>query len=183
MGDRLWFRGIAASGLALAASGCLTSETPLFNAGNARAEALAVGQYEACEVEPGEAPSDCNTVTVARNDAGLYRLTAAGEDEAILIRFRKIGAGAFALQAVGEKGDGADYLVATGSPAKLSASLIDCDGLPEAFKQRYAARGELEDRGDDCVAKTAGVVVAAAKAWRRTDAFKSGDLVVYTKKS
>jgi hypothetical protein len=171
--------------LALASSGCLVSEAPLFDPSNASARPLAEGVYEGCEVEPGQAPKDCAAVTVTVNETGLYRIAMIeedGEEEAVLSRFRKVGRSLYALQSW-EGGDQPQYLVAESVARGISVSLILCADLPESYKSRYVARGELEVKGDTCVARSAGAVVAAAKAWARTEGFKAGERVVYTKKS
>lgn len=173
----------AASAIALAMSGCLVSEAPLFDSGNASARPLADGAYEGCEIEPGEAPADCQNFTIAANPAGLYRIAIEdGSEDAVLARFKRIGRGLYALQSW-EGSDQPQYLVAASIDDGISVSLILCDDLPQVVKARYVARGELEVKGDTCVAKSAGAVVAAAKAWAKTDRFQNGERVVYRKKS
>jgi len=174
----------ASAVLALALSGCLVSEAPLFDASNASARALADGAYEGCQVERGQPPNDCKDFTVAANATGLYRIATIedGEEEAILVRFKKVGPGLYALQSW-ESDDQPQYLLAAAIDGGVSISMIACEQLPDSYKSRYAARGQLDVKGDTCVARTAGAVVAAAKAWSKTEAFKSGDRVVYRKKS
>lgn len=178
------FKLSAGVALALALSGCLVSETPLFDASNAVAKPLADGAYEGCQVERGQAPADCKDFAIAANSTGLYRIATIeeGEEEAVLARFKRVGPGLYALQSW-EDADQPQYFLAAAIDGGISVSLIDCDDLPESLKSRYVARGQLEVRGDTCVAKTAKAVVAAAKAWSKTEAFKSGDRVVYRKKS
>ncbi len=165
-------------------SACLTSDGLLFTADNARALALAAGAYDACEAAE-DSERECHGVTVSHNERGLFRLVPeAPEDkgDAVLVRFKKIGRAAWAVQAWGEEGDAPNYLLATGSPNRLTISLIDCEELPAAFKKKLEARGDLEIRNQStCVAKSAGAAVAAAKAWRKTAASKQ-DVVVYTKR-
>lgn len=177
-------RKFASVALALALAGCLVSETPLFDASNASARPLADGAYEGCQVERGQPPSDCKDFAIGANSTGLYRITTIedGEEEAVLARFRKVGPRLYALQSW-EGDEQPQYLLAASVDGGISVSMIACEQLPESYKSRYAARGQLDVRGDTCVAKSAGAVVAAAKAWSKTDAFMSGDRVIYRKKS
>jgi hypothetical protein len=170
--------------LALALFGCLVSETPLFDASNAAARPLADGAYLGCEVEKGGPPADCKDAAIAANPTGLYRIAMVenGEEEAVLARFKKVGRGLFVLQSW-EAGEQPQYLLAAAVDGGISVSLILCEKLPDSYKSRYLDRGELEVKGDTCVAKSPGAVVAAGKAWSKTDAFRTGDRVVYRKKS
>lgn len=175
---------IAGTALALALSGCLVSETPLFDASNASAKPLADGAYQGCEIENGQAPADCKDFTLAANATGLYRIATVedGKEEAILARLKRVGAGLYALQSW-EGGEQPQYLLAASVDGGISVSMIACEKLPQSFKSRYVARGELEVKGDTCNARSAKAVVAAAKAWSKTEAFKSGDRVVYKRKN
>jgi hypothetical protein len=170
-----------ASACVLFLSGCLTSDGFLFDAGNAAAEAFGDGAWRACEIEADKAP-DCKTVDIGHNPTGLYKFVIREEDEeATLARFRSIGGGAYAAQLWGAKDESPFYFLVTSKGAERTFSMIDCEGLPASFKKRYSARGELEVQDKNtCVAKTSGAVTAAARAWRRTAASKTGSHIVYT---
>jgi hypothetical protein len=175
-----------AARLALAASllllsGCLTSDGFLFDSGNANSEAFTDGAWRACEIE-GDAAPDCKIVDISHNPTGLYKFVIEEEDEeATLARFRSIGGGAYAAQLWGAEDDSPFYFLVTSKGLERTFSMIDCENLPASFKKRYSARGEIEVQDKNtCVAKTAGAVAAAARAWRRTAASKSGSHLVYT---
>lgn len=168
---------------ALVLSGCLTSDTLLFNPGNASSRALADGAWRACEAD-GESEPDCQTVEISSNATGLYKFSIAEDDEATLARFRSIGAGAWAAQLWGGGDENPFYFLVTRKGAEWIFVMIDCEALPERFKSKSVARGELEIRdGSTCVAKTAGAVAAAARAFRGTSAAAAGTRVVYTRLS
>lgn len=170
---------------ALAATGCLTSDGLLFDQKNARASAFGEGRYDACQYDsPGDEP-DCKGVDVTRDASGLYTFQIDEEDEApTFVRFKRIGVSAWAAQLWGAGDDDPFYFLTMKSGADMTFSMIDCAALPESYKQRYVARGQLEVRESaTCVAKTAGAVVAAAKAWRGTDASKTGARIVYRKQA
>lgn len=162
-------------------SGCLTSDGFLFDASNAKAEAFADGPWRACQIE-GDAAPDCKTVDISHNPTGLYKFVIEEEgEEATLARFRAIGGGAYAAQLWGAEDDSPFYFLVTRKGSERTFSMIDCEGLPASFKKRYSARGEIEVQDDKtCVANTAGAVAAAARAWRRTAASKTGSHLVYT---
>ena len=169
---------------ALALAGCLTSDGPLFDAENARALAFADGDYEACQVDDGVV-GDCNDVNITHDASGLYTFVMAIEDEKpSFARFKAVGADKWAAQLWGMDDDDPFYFLASRASDETSLSMIDCEGLPESFKKKYVARGKLEVREETtCVAKSASAVVAATKAWAKTDAARTGDRVAYKKKA
>jgi hypothetical protein len=174
---------IAAVSAALAVSGCLTSDGLLFDQKNARALAFEEGRYDACQQDSPTDEPDCKGVDVTRDSTGLYAFQIDEEGESpTYTRFKRIGSGAWAAQLWGPGDDHPFYFLTTKSGAEMTFSMIDCESLPESFKSRYVKRGQLEVQDSStCVAKTAGVVVAAAKAWRTTDASKTGARIVYRK--
>lgn len=167
-------------------AGCLTSEGLLFDETNARAAALEAGAWRACETDsaPSDAApaEDCRDVTLTRDETGLYTFAAAGEDEKTFARFRKTGARTFSAQLWGEDDDDPFYFLVTKKGEHAVFSMIDCEKLPASYKQRYVAKGELvvEDEST-CIAKTVRVVDAAARAWAKTDAAKTGSRIIYTR--
>lgn len=171
----------AAAAAALALAGCLTSDGLLFDQKNARALALDEGRYDACQYDNPTAAPDCKGVDVTRDATGLYTFQIDEEGEPpTFVRFKRIGSGAFAAQLWNPGDDDPFYFLVTRAGAELSFSMIDCKSLPDSYKSRYVARGQLEIRDSStCVAKTAGAVVAGAKAWRGTDQPKTGPRIVY----
>lgn len=175
----------AAVAAAMALTGCLTSEGLLFDQKNAKTNAFSDGQYDACQYDGPTAEPDCKTAVVTHDPSGLYTFQIDGEGEGpTYVRFKRIGASDWAAQLWGAEDKNPFYFLVTKSKDDISFSMIDCQSLPESYKKRYVAMGQLEVQdGSTCVAKTPGAVVAAAKAWRTTDAAKTGDRIVYRKKS
>lgn len=175
----------AVGAVALALSACLTSDGPLFDAKNARATPFADGTYDACQYEEDAAAPDCKAMRIEHDGSGLYRLAPEDEDEVTFARFKRASRGVYAAQLWGEDDDDPFYFLTTRNGAELTMSMIVCEDLPQAFRDRYSARGELvvEEGATTCVAKTAGAVVAAARAWLGTDARRTGSRLVYTRKA
>jgi hypothetical protein len=167
--------------LALAVSGCLTSDGPLFDARNARALPLAPGVYDVCQYETPAAEPDCKRAEVSRDGSGLYTLQLDEPDEGpTYARFKSAGPGAWAAQLWDGGTDDPFYFHARRSGRAVEMSMISCEGLPADFKSRYAARGELEVQNiSTCLAKTPAAVVAAARAWAKSDAARTGARIVY----
>ncbi|MFN0025335.1 MAG: hypothetical protein ACKVS5_15705 [Parvularculaceae bacterium] len=174
-------RNVAAALALLAAPGCLTSETPLFNAGNAAAAPMADGRWRGCSHDENLESPDCKSVSVRRNAVGLYSLDIEGETDLTFARFRKIGAGVYSAQLWGASDAEPFYFLATQKGAALTLSMIDCAGLPAAFKRARERRGDFDGVEETtCTAKSVAAVDAAARAWRRTRASRDGPRVVYT---
>ncbi len=173
---------IAAAALAaLAAAGCLTSEAPLFNAGNAAAAPMADGRWRGCSHDENLESPDCKSVSVRRNTTGLYSLDIEGETELTFARFRKIASGVYSAQLWGASDVEPFYFLATQKGGAVTLSMIDCAGLPAAFKRARARRGDFDGVEETtCTAKSVAAVDAAARAWRRTRAARDGPRVVYT---
>jgi hypothetical protein len=161
-------------------SACLVSDTPLFTAKNARALPIEPASYDACSVEESGEKEDCKVMHVSRNDQGLYKFTLPDENETTLARFKKIGMNAWAAQMWGEGDESYHYFVAERSGAEFSLSMIACDQLPEGLRDRYAANGGMEvgDGANVCTAKSVKAVIAAAKAYRGSEAAKEERLVL-----
>lgn len=176
---------IFAAALSLTLAGCLTSEGLLLDSKNARALAFVDGAYEACQIENAGEPAECQGVAVSHDASGLYTFQIAEEGEGpTFARFKRIGRGAWAAQMWGEGDDNPYYFLAMRAGDATALAMIECETLPDAYKKKYVARGQLEVREETtCVAKSAGAVVAAAKAWRATDAAKTGSRIVYRKKA
>ncbi len=174
--------GAVALGVMLIA-GCLTSEGLLFDAKNAKAVVFADGDYTACQFEEETAAPECMTIGISHDASGLHSFSVEGEDDVTHARFRSIGRSGFAAQLWATDDDDPFYFLATRGNGVVTMAMIDCETLPVSYKKKYVARGALEVRDEStCVAKTAAAVVAAAKAWRRTDAPKTAARIVYTKK-
>jgi hypothetical protein len=169
--------------LALGLSACLTSEGPLFNSSNAKSRAFAEGAYEACQTSGAEAP-DCQSLKVTRDRSGLYTFAIDAEGEApTYARFKSIGRGGYAAQLWGPEDKNPFYFLVEREGDAIAMAMIVCESLPESFVEKYVARGELEKQDDTtCLAKTAAAVVAAAKAWRQSDAAKTAEKIVYRRK-
>jgi hypothetical protein len=166
-------------------AGCLTSKGLLFTETNARATPLGVGTYEVCQIEKNGPPTDCNDVAVTRDATGKYtfQIDEPGEGPTFG-RFRSgAGQGAFAAQLWGEDHEDPFYFLAWREGGAFAMSMIDCDTLPGAWKDKYKAKGELEVSGSSCTVSTAGAVVSAAKAYKKSDPAKNGQRLVYKKKS
>lgn len=172
--------GVLAAGGLLA--GCLTSDGLLFDSRNARATPLASGLYAACSQEDGADDPECQDIDVSYDAEGLYRLHVKAEDETNLARFKSAGSGRWAAQLWEQGDDSPFYFLATRSGGTFALSMIGCADLPDSFKKKYIARGRLNVDEGTCVAKTAGTVVAAARAWSKTDEAAASRLVM-TKKS
>lgn len=161
----------AAFAAALTLSACLISDAPLFTAQNARATPLAPGAYDACDEPVSADLPPCKEMTVSHNEQGLYRLTVADEDGATLARFKAVGANLWAAQ-MWEAGDESyHYFVATKHQDRFLLSMIACEKLPKALRDRFAASGDMEVDADasTCRVKTVKAVIAATKAYYATD--------------
>lgn len=150
-------------------SACLISDTPLLTAKNARALPIDPGSYDACQTSES-ADGDCKVMYVSRNAQGLYKFEISDEAEegSTLARFRSIGANVWAAQ-MWESGDESyHYFVAEKSSGGFSLSMIACEELPKALRDRLAASGDMEVDADatTCRAKSVKAVTAAAKAYR-----------------
>jgi hypothetical protein len=182
MRNAVKFAAAVAASLFLAS--CLTSEGPLFDASNARARAFEPGAYAACQFENATAEPDCKTVSMTRDASGLYTMSMEGEVEVTYARFKRAVRGAYAAQLWGKEDNNPFYFLATLKGDDRTLSMISCEDLPPSFRDAYVKKGVLtvEDGNSTCVAKTSGAVVAAARAWLRTDAHKTGSRIVYTPK-
>ena len=175
----------ALSILVLALTGCLTSEEPLFTKANARATPLAIGAYEVCQIEKDGPPEECNEVAVTRDATGEYtfQIDEPGEGPTYG-RFRSgAGGGAFAAQLWSASDNTPFYFLAWREGDAFAMSLIECDALPAAWKDRYTAKGQLEVSGATCTVSSVKAVVSAASEYRKTDPAANGNRLVYKKKS
>ena len=154
---------------ALALGGCLISEEPLLDANNGRGRPLVPGLFEACDYSEDDEDADCKNVMVARDATGLYRLLpeADPEDEALLVRFKRIARGAWLAQFRGEDDDDYFYFVGVAGESKFVLTMIQCEDLPAELRDKYVARGEMEVEDDYsvCMAKTLRAAKAAAKVY------------------
>lgn len=169
----------------LLVTGCMTSKGLLFTEKNAKASPLKAGVYEVCQIEKNGPPADCKEVAVSRDASGKYtfQIDEPGES-ATYGRFKGgAGRGAYAAQLWGEDDDNPFYFLAWREGGAFALSMIDCDALPGVWKDRYKAKGQLEVSGNTCTVSTAGAVISAAKAYKRTDPAANGQRLVYTKKS
>ena len=170
---------------ALALAGCLTSKEPLFTKANARATPLAAGAYEVCQIEKNGPPEECNEIAVTHDATGEYtfQIDEPGE-EPTYGRFKSgAGRGAFAAQLWSASDDTPYYFLAWREADAFAMSLIECDALPAAWKDRYAAKGQLEVSGATCTVSSVKAVVSAAGEYRKTDPAANGNRLVYKKKS
>ena len=155
----------SAIGLAgLLLSGCLISETPLFDASNASATPVAAGDYEACSESDGDDEQDCNAMKIELGEGGLYVFSV--EDDRIEARFLELGGGDYALQ-MAEQGDDYLYYWANIDGDALSIVLLWCSDLPGALVDELAAKGLMEPDEDKsmCAVKSPDAVIAAANAY------------------
>ncbi len=158
---------ITAIAACLAAGGCLVSETPLFDAGNARSKPLKAGQYSICSrssEDPGEA--ECNPADVSVDRGGLYKLTV--EDDVVEARFRKVARGAWAAQ-FSEGEDENHYYYGVREGGVFTLTMMWCENLPAALRDELVEDGDLVVENDNkvCNVSSARAVVAAAKAYAR----------------
>jgi hypothetical protein len=181
----LSWRVAIACAASLALSACLTSDGLLFDSQNARARPFAAGVYDACQYEGRSETPDCKRVAVEPDASGEYRFRPKDEDEVTYARFRRAVRGAYAAQLWTEGDDDPFYFLTLVKGDEIVMSMIDCEGLPKAYRDKYVARGELEvdDDATVCTAKTPGAVVAAARAWLASDARRTGARIVYTRAS
>lgn len=172
-----------AAGLAL--GGCLISEAQLLDAKNGRARPLDPGLYEACEHDGEGGEPDCKEIDISRNGAALYGLRADGEDETTFARFRRIARGAFLAQLNGAEDEDYFYFLGEAAGEAFVMAMIVCEDIPEAVREKYSARGEMEidEDASTCVAKTLGAATAAAKAYRAATTPESRSRIVYRKLS
>ncbi|MEX0644229.1 MAG: hypothetical protein WD076_02905 [Parvularculaceae bacterium] len=176
-----WATAIAA-GVSLSA--CLISETPLLGAKNGRATPFAAGDYLACQVEAEQSEPDCKGTAVSFDDTGLYSFKVDEEEEATLIRFRKVGrAGWLAQFGGGEEDDGFFYFVARVKGDGFTLTMITCEDIPKSIRDKYAARGEMEvdDTASVCTATSLRAVMASAKAFLGPNAPDPKSQIIYTK--
>lgn len=166
----------AALGACLLLSGCLVSETPLFDRSNAAATPFAAGPYDACSGSDAGDDRECNPMTIEVSEDGLYSLGV--EDDLIKARFHEIGGGDYAIQMT--EGDDDDYMYYWGKldDGAMKIALLWCSDLPRALVDRLVEDGSLEADKDysTCTAKTAGAVIAAAKSYAAGEAV-SDDIV------
>ncbi len=172
---------MATLALALAVSGCLTSETRLFNAGNAAAAPMADGRWRGCSHDEDLEAPDCKSVSVRRNAEGLYSLDIEDETSLTFARFRALGRGVYSAQLWGAEDAEPFYFLATRKGFEVTLSMVDCARLPASFKRAREQRGDFEGvEATTCVAKSVAAVDAAVRAYRRTSAAQQGPRVVYT---
>lgn len=157
-------------------SGCLVSETPLFDASNATATPLAAGSYDACSGSAAEGVPDCNPMTIEVGADGLY--TLAVEDDRIGARFRDLGDGDYAIQMT--EGDDDDFMYYWGKldNGAMKITLLWCSDLPRALVGKLIEDGSVEADKDysTCTVKSFGAVLAAAKSYAAGEAI-SDDFV------
>jgi hypothetical protein len=168
---------VAAALAATTLAGCLVSEEPLFDAGNAAATPLAAGRYEACSrSDDGEAP-ECHPVTVELSKDGLY--TFLVEDDRIEARMTSIGAEDYAVQLVDYGERDAQYYWARAAQGSFSLAMIWCPDLPKALVDRLIADGAVvaDDDRSTCTARSAAAVILAAKAYAGGEASGDDDVV------
>lgn len=160
-------------------SGCLVSETPLFDASNASATPLAAGVYEACSGATDETEVDCNPMTVELGEDGLYAFSV--EDDRIEARFHDLGSGDFAIQMAEADDDGFMYYWGSFEAGAMTITLLWCSDLPRALVDRLVGEGSVEPGEDytECTVKTPDAVIAAAKSYAAGEA-KSDSWVVIT---
>lgn len=157
----------AAAGFLL--SGCLVSESPLFDASNASATPLDAGDYNACSGSEDASDQECNRMTVELGDVGLYIF--AVDDDRIEARFHEIDNRNFAIQ-MAEDDDGYMYYWGAFDGESLTITLLWCSDLPRALVDKLVSDGSVETDNDyqTCTAKTDGAVIVAAKSYAAGEA-------------
>lgn len=160
-------------------SGCLVSETPLFEASNASATPLAAGVYESCSGSTDETETECNPMTVELGEDGLYAFGV--EDDRIEARFHDLGDGDFAIQMTEGEDDGFMYYWGSLDDGAMTIALLWCSDLPRALVDKFVEEGSVEPDEDytTCTVKTPDAVIAAAKSYAAGEA-KSDSWVVIT---
>lgn len=158
-------------------SGCLVSETPLFDASNASATPLVAGVYDACSGSTDETETECNPMTVELGENGLYALGV--EDDRIEARFHDLGDGDYAIQMAEADDDGFMYYWGSLEEGAMTITLLWCSDLPRALVDKLVKDGVVEADEDytTCAVKTPGAVVTAAKSYAAGEA-KSDSWVV-----
>lgn len=172
--------GAATGFVALALSACLVSETPLLDAQSGRGAPLGDGLYDVCQHEEGEA--DCTSMDVARDRTGLYRMVVTDdEDDITVVRFRRVGRGAWLTQMSGEEDGAYFYLYGEKRDEGFTLFLMMCAELPAAVREKYVARGEMEVEDDNfaCNVKTLAAASAAARAYMKMDRAGDAPRIVY----
>ncbi len=166
---------VVVAGLLL--SGCLVSETPLFDASSASATPLAAGAYEACSGSTDESETECNPMTVELGEGGLYAFGV--EDDRIEARFHDLGDGDFAMQMAEADDDGFMYYWGSLDGDAMTITLLWCSDLPRALVDKLVEGGSVEADEDytTCTVKTPSAVIAAAKSYAAGEA-KSDSWVV-----
>lgn len=151
-------------------SGCLVSESPLFDASNAASTPLAAGLYDACSGSSAESAPDCNPMTIEVGADGLY--TLAVEDDRIEARFHDLGAGDFAIQMTEGEDDDFMYYWGKLDNGAMKITLLWCSDLPRALVDKLVEDGSVEADKDysTCTVKSAGAVIAAAKSYAAGEA-------------
>jgi hypothetical protein len=151
-------------------TGCLVSETPLFDASNASATPLAAGVYDACSGSTDDDTVECNPMTVELGEDGRYAFVV--EDDRIDARFREIGDGDYALQMAESDDDSFMYYWGALDGDALTLTLLWCSDLPRALVDKLIEDGSIEADEDysTCTVKTPGAVIAAAKSYAAGEA-------------
>lgn len=168
----------SAIGLAgLLLSGCLVSETPLFDASNASATPVAAGDYEACSEGDGEDGQDCNAMKIELGEDGLYVFSV--DNDRIEARFLELSGGDYALQ-MAEQGDDYLYYWANIDGDTMSIVLLWCSDLPGDLVEELAEQDLMEPDEDKsmCTVKSADAVIAAAEAYASGSANIENRIVV-----
>jgi hypothetical protein len=166
-------------------SACLISETPLLDATTGKATPFAAGDYTACQVDADQTEPDCKGTAIAYDGTGRYSFVVEGEDEATLVRFRKVGKAGWLAQLGGadDDDDGFFYFVARETGDGFTLTMIVCEDIPKSIRNKYKARDEMEvdESASVCTASSLAAVTASAKAALGAGAPAPKAQIIYTR--
>jgi hypothetical protein len=160
---------LAPASAALLISGCLVSDTPFFNAGNAAARPLAAGDYIGCSGSTDNDEVECNPMAISVTEDGLYSF--AVENDRLLVRFAALDEDDYAVQFDDSDEDGDDeryqYYWARKAGDGLRLVMIWCNDLPRALVDKLVEDGAVTTDEDyqTCTAQSASAVIVAAKSY------------------
>lgn len=149
-------------------AGCLVSETPLLDARTAGAAPLAAGPYRACSAGEDAANEPCSALSVERLGAAtIFVMQEDDGPDRTEALFRPLSGGGYLIQMKSEGDDGYLFFYGESSKGAFAFSLIDCQSIPVADKNRLVERGRLGVSGDGltCTARARKGAERGARAF------------------
>ena len=155
--------------LAVLASGCLVSETPILDQKNGRAKPLKAGDYMVCPLGDDAGEDDCESMKVSHDKAGLYTFLKADEKPAFF-RFRRVARNGYAVQSA-EGDDGYQYYYGRKHQGgRFDLTMMLCADLPEGLRASLIASSDLaseDDNFETCIVNSWKGLRMPARAYHR----------------